>query len=102
MQAFIARVDLSLRRSRVRVRILYALEDLHVATVARIADHVHSDDRHVRAALRGAPPGFKREHSLLRLGLVRERSTAIGFVFELTDAGREAVVALRDAQVDGR
>lgn len=78
----------SLVRSRVRLRVLFALLDLGRATAADLAREARAKPAHVRGALFGDAAAFRRSAALKRLQLVRVEETYTGTLFRLTPFGR--------------
>jgi predicted transcriptional regulator with HTH domain len=84
-------VVLSLRRSTVRLRVLLALASLGKAYPAQLAREAGLDPRRVTLALRGRPPIYRDQLSLVKLGLARWARGTI----EITARGRAIAAEIR-------
>lgn len=84
----------SIRRSRVRMRVLIMLSSLGEAYPRQLAKATGLDSTRLQWALHGHAPQYKPELSLASLGLVRERMTPAGRVYECTSKGRRKARSL--------
>lgn len=84
----------SVRRSRVRMRVLLTLSSLGEAYPRQLAKATGIDTTRLQWILRGHLPQYNPALSLLALGLVRERATSSGRVYECTNKGRRKARSL--------
>lgn len=78
------------RRSRVKVRVYRGLVDLHLALIPELADFAQTTPDRVHAVLHGDGRKYRRETSLVSLGVARSEKTPRGPAYTLTHRGESA------------
>lgn len=78
------------RRSRIKVRVFHSLYTNHELLLVELADIASTSPARAHGALRGDGKEFSVASSLIHLGVVQARETAMGRVFRITPAGRSA------------
>lgn len=87
MEPIPADAERSIRRSRVRARVLVMLCSMGEGYVASIARAAGVEWRRCAGALTGRMPDYRPELGLVALGLVEERRTANGRLYRPTRRG---------------
>ncbi|HVL47649.1 MAG TPA: archaellum operon transcriptional activator EarA family protein [Candidatus Thermoplasmatota archaeon] len=87
MEPIASEFERSLRRSRVRTRLLLSLSSLGEAYVGQLARHAGTTWPRARAALFGGP-GYRPALSLVGLGLASVEPSAFGRRIRITPRGR--------------
>lgn len=77
----------SFRGSRLRLRVLRALAKLGEAYPAELARKCRVQAKVVHWILHGHPPRYRRDRSLVTLGLVTVKPTRDGDMYVITPAG---------------
>jgi predicted transcriptional regulator with HTH domain len=85
----------ALVRSRIKLRILFALLDLEEATLADLAREARAKPAHVRGAIFGDGVAFRRSTALARIQLVRIEDTYVDERARLTARGKRVARAWR-------
>ncbi|HUR69871.1 MAG TPA: archaellum operon transcriptional activator EarA family protein [Candidatus Thermoplasmatota archaeon] len=88
-------IRLSLVRSRIKLRILFALLDLGEASLADLAREARAKPAHVEGALFGDGVAFRTSTALVALGLVRVRESVFSRTATLTPRGRSVATVWR-------
>jgi predicted transcriptional regulator with HTH domain len=89
----------ALRRSSVRKKIAEYLFDISptYSYTSEIAYNTQTTSSNVIGALRGSRPRYKPEESLIKLGLVEERTCGNHIrLYGITDFGREMMESFKD------
>jgi predicted transcriptional regulator with HTH domain len=97
-----AESERSVRRSRARMRVLILLSSLGEAYPRQLAKATGLDATRLKWILHGHLPQYKPELSLIPLGLVRERASGTGKVYECTNKGRRKARSLTARARDGK
>lgn len=85
----------SMRRSDVRERVLDALARMRHAHASELALAAETSLRGVYDAMFGRPPRYRRELSLVAVGLAVALHGRVGVEFQITPAGRDQARANR-------
>ena len=88
------RIDHALRRSRARAAVLHVAAGRGPLVPGELARLAHVDVRRVRQALLGDGHAYRRDLSLVGLGLMRRAPSSVGMAFEATPRGLEALARL--------
>ena len=87
-RAPLAEAELSLRRSRVRTRVLLMLASLRESPPRALAQACGLDPSRLRWAMRGRAPYYREGLSLVALGLAEELATPAGRMYVVPERGR--------------
>lgn len=87
MEPIPADAERALRRSRNRLRVLFALASVRVAYLGQLSRMTGIPRERVRGCLLGDLPAYRIEHGLVALGLARRVETDNGTHYEITNRG---------------